>query len=250
MMTKAETLAELLTNNRGVKRTISYLESREQRTRGELRRAVRARARHPVPPAEARREARRQAHHLSRQQRAVPRRLLGRHARRHRARAGGARHQRRAQAQAAAHREEAGQALHLHRPQDARSHRRVRGSRRRAGHVRRPAVARLLRRTGRRHFEAPARCMPSSRTTWPSSSSPPGSTSEPKGIVLTHRNILVNARGAGEASRLERERHQPHLDAADPRHGPHRHAHHDVRASHAAATSCRRNCSSAARCCG
>jgi acyl-CoA synthetase (AMP-forming)/AMP-acid ligase II/aryl carrier-like protein len=28
-----------------------------------------------------------------------------------------------------------------------------------------------------------------------------GSTSEPKGIVLTHRNILVNARGAGEASR-------------------------------------------------
>lgn len=28
-----------------------------------------------------------------------------------------------------------------------------------------------------------------------------GSTSEPKGIVLTHRNILMNARGAGEASR-------------------------------------------------
>jgi acyl-CoA synthetase (AMP-forming)/AMP-acid ligase II/aryl carrier-like protein len=28
-----------------------------------------------------------------------------------------------------------------------------------------------------------------------------GSTSEPKGIVLTHRNILTNARGAGEASR-------------------------------------------------
>src|SRR5688572_19035909 len=27
-----------------------------------------------------------------------------------------------------------------------------------------------------------------------------GSTSEPKGIVLTHRNILTNARGAGEAS--------------------------------------------------
>jgi acyl-CoA synthetase (AMP-forming)/AMP-acid ligase II/aryl carrier-like protein len=27
-----------------------------------------------------------------------------------------------------------------------------------------------------------------------------GSTSEPKGIVLTHRNILVNARGAGEAA--------------------------------------------------
>ena len=26
-----------------------------------------------------------------------------------------------------------------------------------------------------------------------------GSTSEPKGIVLTHRNILTNARGAGEA---------------------------------------------------
>ena len=30
-----------------------------------------------------------------------------------------------------------------------------------------------------------------------------GSTSEPKGIVLTHRNILVNARGAGEAARWD-----------------------------------------------
>src|SRR4051812_27237743 len=27
-----------------------------------------------------------------------------------------------------------------------------------------------------------------------------GSTSEPKGVVLTHRNILVNARGSGEAA--------------------------------------------------
>ncbi len=34
-----------------------------------------------------------------------------------------------------------------------------------------------------------------------------GSTSEPKGIVLTHRNILVNARGAGRGRELERERH-------------------------------------------
>ena len=28
-----------------------------------------------------------------------------------------------------------------------------------------------------------------------------GSTSEPKGVVLTHRNILMNALGAGKASR-------------------------------------------------
>jgi acyl-CoA synthetase (AMP-forming)/AMP-acid ligase II/aryl carrier-like protein len=32
-----------------------------------------------------------------------------------------------------------------------------------------------------------------------------GSTSEPKGVVLTHRNILMNARGAGEASRWTEE---------------------------------------------
>ena len=77
-----------------------------------------------------------------------------------------------------------------------------------------------------------------------------GSTSEPKGIVLTHRNILVNSRGAGDGRELERDRHLRDLDAADPRHGPHRHAHHDVRAPHERATSCRRSCSSAGRCCG
>src|SRR5678809_1225031 len=33
---------------------------------------------------------------------------------------------------------------------------------------------------------------------------------------------------------LDRGRRQSHLDATDPRHGPDRHAHHDVRASHAA----------------
>ena len=85
----------------------------------------------------------------------------------------GARHQRRAQAQAAAHREEAGHAVHLHRPQDARSHRRVRGRRRRTGDVRRAQLARLLRRAGRRHLEAPARCTTSNPTTRRSSSSPP-----------------------------------------------------------------------------
>ena len=77
-----------------------------------------------------------------------------------------------------------------------------------------------------------------------------GSTSEPKGIVLTHRNILDERARRGRGVELERERHQSHLDAADPRHGPHRHAHHDVRASHAAATSCRPSSSSAGRCCG
>ena len=31
-----------------------------------------------------------------------------------------------------------------------------------------------------------------------------GSTSEPKGVVLTHRNILANCRGVSEAARLHR----------------------------------------------
>ncbi len=31
-----------------------------------------------------------------------------------------------------------------------------------------------------------------------------GSTSEPKGVVLTHRNILANVHGASEVARLHR----------------------------------------------
>ena len=60
-----------------------------------------------------------------------------------------------------------------------------------------------------------------------------GSTSEPKGIVLTHRNILVNSHGAGDAANWNENGHGGDLDAAYPRHGPDRHAHHDVPPSHA-----------------
>ncbi len=151
-MTRAETLAELHHQQPQRQAHDQLPRSREQRTRRGLRRAVRARPGHPVPPAETRRETRRQADHLPRQQRAVPRRVLGRHARRHRARAGGAGHQRRAQAQTTAHREEARQALHLHGPEDPGPHREFRGSRRRAGHLRRPRLAGLLRRVDRRHL--------------------------------------------------------------------------------------------------
>ncbi len=153
MMTNAETLAELIHKHRGVKRVVSYLEGESnervvgydelyERALGIL-----------YSPAEAGREAGRQAHPLPRQQRAISRCLLGRHAGRDRARAGCARHQRRAQTQAAAHRQEAGQTVHLHRPEDSGSHRCLCRRGRRAGNFRRPRLARLLRRAGRRHLE-------------------------------------------------------------------------------------------------
>ena len=106
MMTKAETLGELIDRQPHASSAPSPIsKARTASATLSYARAVRARARHPVPPAEARRAGRGDKLIIyPRQQRAVPRRLLGRHARRHRAGAGGARHQRRTQAQAAAHR--------------------------------------------------------------------------------------------------------------------------------------------------
>ena len=50
------------------------------------------------------------------------------------------------------------------------------------------------------------------------------------------RTSSPTARGAAEAARFNEDDVSLVLDAADPRHGPHRHAHHDVREPHAAAT--------------
>ena len=46
-----------------------------------------------------------------------------------------------------------------------------------------------------------------------------GSTSEPKGVVLTHANILANADGATQAAGFNETRHIAELDAAHARHG-------------------------------
>ena len=49
-----------------------------------------------------------------------------------------------------------------------------------------------------------------------------GSTSEPKGVVLTHGNILANAEGARQAAGFTRAGRLAELDAAHARHGPDR----------------------------
>ena len=43
-----------------------------------------------------------------------------------------------------------------------------------------------------------------------------GSTSEPKGVVLTHGNLLANNYGATEVRALLAGRREPLVDAADP----------------------------------
>ena len=83
LMLKATTLTELFEANRNAAQEHHLSRRRERLARCLLRRAARARARHPVSPAAHRREARRQAHPVPRQQRAVHRRLLGGHPRRH-----------------------------------------------------------------------------------------------------------------------------------------------------------------------
>ncbi len=95
-----------------------------------------------------------------------------------------------------------GQALHLHRQAFARAHRRVR--------VRRPARRRRSRDCSRarsssttsKTFREPGevyRAQPNDTAFIQFSS---GSTSEPKGVVLTHANILANSKGSGQAAKF------------------------------------------------
>ena len=116
--------------------------------------------------------------------------------------------------------------------------------------VRRPALARVLRRAGRRHLEGRQGARRQARTTRRSSSSPPARPASRRASCSRTGNILDERARRGRGVELERERHQPDLDAADPRHGPDRHAHHDVRASHAAERHADGAVHPPARCCG
>ena len=49
-----------------------------------------------------------------------------------------------------------------------------------------------------------------------------GSTSEPKGVILTHRNLVTNIDAIARGIARPRGRHEPLVDAAHARHGSHR----------------------------
>ena len=49
-----------------------------------------------------------------------------------------------------------------------------------------------------------------------------GSTSEPKGVMLTHGNLIANIEGAHADRQVQRAGRHLELDAAHARHGPHR----------------------------
>ena len=152
----------------------------------------------------------------------------GRAVRRHRAGAGGDRHQRRAPAQAAAHRAPARLSVPLHRPQA-----RATGSGLRRG----PDEAAVWSALERRTFlideladvSRPGELARASGDDTAFIQFSSGSTSDPKGVVLTHANIIANAKVA-PGRRLHENGCLADLDAADARHGPDRlPPDHDVR---------------------
>ena len=227
---QATTLTALMQANRNAERSITYLEGEKdvrrvsydelhQRALGILHHLQRLGAKpgRPADPAPG-------------QQRAVHRRVLGLPARRHRAGAGGRRHQRRAPPQAAAHRAQARRSPFIYTDRKpARAHRPVR----RAGGRAPTTFERLRRRTflvdelddisraGRPHAARPE------DIAFIQFSS--GSTSDPKGVVLTHANLIANMRRRDPGGALQRRRRQPVVDAADARHGPDRLPPGDVR---------------------
>ena len=235
---QAETLAELIDQQpqRQAQRSV-YLEGENERARRRVRRAVRARARHPVSPAEARRETRRQADPLPRQQRAVPRRVLGRQCSAASCRCRWRSASATSTTQAAAHREKLGKPFIYTDRKIAGSHRRLRGHGRRAGHVRRPRARAPSSSTTSTTSRAPARCI--ARQAGRHGVHPVllGLDQRAEGRGAHARATSSRTRAArARPSQFERGRRQSLLDAADPRHGPDRHAHHHVREPHAAAT--------------